>query len=439
MLGPLLLILLLTLANGFFVASEIAIIAARRGRLQQMADEGSRGAKLAMELAQDPNRYLPTVQFGITLLNTFVAAFGGEELVQPLGDQIAQIPVDFISHHAHSIALGILVVGITFLSLLLGELVPKQLALRQAEALARIVAPVLHWISIVARPFVWFMGKASDAVLLMLRSGKIEGEPSVSLVDIEHMIETGTQEGVLETVEQRVAMEALRLGERTVRDVMRPRIDLDALDVNTPAEEVIGSAAMAGFSRLPVYEGDLDHVIGFVHIKDLFRQIYLGWHIELRKLLKPALFVPESMPLDRLLELFQEQHNQLAVVLDEYGGTEGMVTLEDVIEELVGEIREGHQHDQQHMFVERGDNSWLVDGTFGVADLIKRLDLRVDEANESRSYSTVSGLVLHELGRIPGVGDTTQWNGLNLEVVDMDGQRIDRVLISRPEVSATTS
>jgi putative hemolysin len=229
-----------------------------------------------------------------------------------------------------------------------------------------------------------------------------------------------------------VAMEALRLGERTVRDVMRPRIDLDALDVNTPAEEVIGSAAMAGFSRLPVYEGDLDHVIGFVHIKDLFRQIYLGWHIELRKLLKPALFVPESMPLDRLLELFQEQNNQLAVVLDEYGGTEGMVTLEDVIEELVGEIREGHQHDQQHMFVERGDNSWLVDGTFGVADLIKRLDLRVDEANESRSYSTVSGLVLHELGRIPSVGDTTQWNGLNLEVVDMDGQRIDRVLITRP-------
>ena len=179
------------------------------------------------------------------------------------------------------------------------------------------------------------------------------------------MIETGTQEGVLESVEQRVALEALRLGERTVRDVMRPRIDLDALDVNTPPEEVIGSVAMAGFSRLPVYEGDLDHVIGFVHIKDLFRQMYLGWDIELRKLLKPALFVPESMPLDRLLELFQEQHNQLAVVLDEYGGTEGMVTLEDVIEELVGEIREGHQHDQQHMFVERGDNSWLVDGTFG--------------------------------------------------------------------------
>ncbi|HEY2827188.1 MAG TPA: hemolysin family protein, partial [Pirellulales bacterium] len=329
MLGTLLIIFILIVVNGFFVASEIAIIAARKGRLEQLADEGSRGAKLALELASEPNRYLPTVQLGITLVNTFVAVFGGEELVNPLAELVAEIPLNFIAHHAHSISLGIIVVGITFLELLLGELVPKQLALRQAELLARTVAPVLNWLSIVGRPFVWLMGIASDAVLVMLRAGKPSAdEPSVSLVDIEHMIETGTQEGVLESVEQRVALEALRLGERTVRDVMRPRIDLDALDVNTPPEEVIGSVAMAGFSRLPVYEGDLDHVIGFVHIKDLFRQLHLGWDIELRKLLKPALFVPESMPLDRLLELFQEQHNQLAVVLDEYGGTEGMVTLE---------------------------------------------------------------------------------------------------------------
>lgn len=431
MLGSLLLILLLIIANGFFVAAEIAIIAARKGRLEQLAEEGSRGARLALELAGEPNRYLPTVQLGITLVNTFVAVFGGEELVNPLAEVIAKIPLDFIAHHAHSISLAIIVVGLTFLSLLLGELVPKRLALRQAELLARAVAPVLHWLSIVGRPFVWLMGIASDSVLFVLRAGRpTTDEPSVSLVDIEHMIETGTQEGVLESVEQRVALEALRLGERTVRDVMRPRIDLDALDVNTPAEEVIGSVAMAGFSRLPVYEGDLDHVIGFVHIKDLFRQLHLGWDIELRKLLKPALFVPESMPLDRLLELFQEQHNQLAVVLDEYGGTEGMITLEDVIEKLVGEIREGHRYDQQQMFVERGKDAWLVDGSFSITDLIERLDLRIDN-EEPRSYTTISGLILHQLGRIPTIGDTTQWHGLNLEVVDMDCQRIDRVLISR--------
>ena len=371
------------------------------------------------------------MQFGITLVSTFVAAFGGEELITPLSGVIQQTPIDFIARHSHSISLAIVVICITFLSLLLGELVPKQLALRQAERLAQIVAPVLHWISIAFRPLVWLMGRASDAVLILLRAHQPQ-DTSISLDDIEHMIETGTEEGVLESVEQRVAMEALRLGERTVRDVMRPRIDLDALDVNTPAEEVIGAVAMAGFSRVPVYEGDLDHILGFIHIKDLFRQIYLGWPIELRKLLKPALFVPESMPLDRLLQLFQEQHNQLAVVLDEYGGTEGMVTLENVIDKLVGEIREGYRQDQENMFVKRDENSWLVDGAYSIADLIQKLDLSNADATDPRPYSTLSGLVLHELGRIPSVGDSTDWNGMRLEVVDMDGQRIDRVLVSRP-------
>ena len=432
--GTLLIIFLLIVANGFFVAAEISIIAARKGRLEQLAEGGNESAKLALELANDPDRFLPTVQFGITLVATFVSVFGGEQLVNPLAEVLAKIPLPFIAQHAHGISLAIVVASLTFLSLLLGELVPKQLALRQAELLARFVAPILTWINTIARPFVWLMRIATDVVLFLFRIKK-STEPSVSIIDIEHLIEAGTQEGVLESVEQRVALEALRLGDRTVRDVMRPRIDLDALDVNTPPDEVIGAAAMAGFSRLPVYEGDLDHIVGYVHIKDLFRHVYLGWPIELRKLLKPALVVPDSMPLDRLLELFQEQHNQLAVVLDEYGGTEGMVTLEDVIEELVGEIREGHRHDQENMFVERGENEWLVDGTFSVSDFIKRLDLRID-AEEPRNFSTVSGLILHELGRIPKVGDSTEWAGLKLEVVDMDGQRIDRVLVSRPKAAA---
>ncbi len=336
----------------------------------------------------------------------------------------------------HGIAFATVVIGLTLMLLLFGELLPKQLALRQAEQLARIVAPLLSTVSVVARPIIWIVGRVSDVVLFAVRPQQDSG-PRVSLIDIEHMIETGTEEGVLESVEQRLALEALRLGERTVRDVMRPRIDLDALDVNTPPEEVIGAVAMAGFSRVPVYEGDLDHIVGYIHIKDLFRQIYLGWQIELRKLLKPALFVPESMPLDRLLELFQEQHNQLAIVLDEYGGTEGMVTLENVIDKLVGEIREGYRQDQENMFVQRDENSWLVDGAYSVADLIQKLDLPNADPTEPRPYSTVSGLVLHELRRIPGVGDATQWNGLRLEVVDMDGQRIDRILVSRPPAEKT--
>ncbi len=430
MLGTLIIILLLILASGFFSAAEVSIIAARKGRLEQLAEEGNRGAGAALQLLRDPTRFLSTVVIGNTLVATLMSVLGGDALVIPLAAVISRIPLDIVSHHAHGIAFATVVISLTFMLLLFGELLPKQLALRRAELLARIVAPLLSTVSVVARPIIWIVGRVSDVVLFAVRPQQ-GSEPRVSLIDIEHLIETGTEEGVLETVEQRVAMEALRLGERTVRDVMRPRIDLDALDVNTPTEEVIGAVAMAGFSRLPVYEGDLDHIVGFIHIKDLFRQIYLGWQIELRKLLKPALFVPESMPLDRLLELFQEQHNQLAVVLDEYGGTEGMVTLEDVLEKLVGEIREGYRHDQQNMFVQRDENSWLVDGSYSVADLIQRLDLPAAEAAEPRPFSTVSGLILHELGRIPQVGDATSWNGMRLEVVDMDGQRIDRILVSR--------
>jgi putative hemolysin len=230
-------------------------------------------------------------------------------------------------------------------------------------------------------------------------------------------------------VEQAVATEALRLGERTVRDIMRPRIDLDALDIATPPGEVLGAIAMAGYSRLPVYDGSLDHILGYVALKDVLRQNWMGWPIELRKILRKALFVPETMPLDRLLEMFQKEKNQLAIVLDEYGGTEGMVTLEDVLEELVGEIHSEHRGDRETPFVDRGDGSWLVDGGAGVEALAEVFGLRLDPA--PRDYSTVSGLVLARLERIPSTGDKTDWQGLSIEVVDMDGRRIDKLLVKK--------
>jgi putative hemolysin len=299
-----LLIFVLILANGLFAAAEIAIISARRGRLEQRAAEGSRNAQRALELARDPNRFLPTVQIGITLVGAFSAAYGGQRIVDDLTAWIFQLPWPFVSRHAEGVALGLFVACFTYATLILGELVPKRVALHRAEGIAIVVAPLMQFIAAVGRPLVWLMGASTSGVLWLIRMGTM-AEPSVSIDDIEHLIDAGTAEGIVEPLEQRMALGALRLGERTVRDIMRPRIDLDAMDVDTPPEEVLGTAAMAGFSRIPVYESDLDHVIGFVHIKDLFRQQYLGWTIELRKLLHPALFVPETMPLDRLLELFQ--------------------------------------------------------------------------------------------------------------------------------------
>ncbi len=428
MLPELLIVLALILANGFFSGAEMAIVASRRGRLRALADKGDARAKAALDLAASPDRFLPTVQIGITVVGTLAAAYGGDRLVDQFATWLESHAPPAIAAAARPIALTCFVLLLSFVTLLLGELVPKRLALRRAEAFARFAAPTMQRLAWIARPLVWGMSAATSSVLLLLGAGR-HAEPSVSVDDIEHLLETGRAEGVLEAVEQAVAAEALRLGERTVRDIMRPRIDVDALDIETPQQEILGAIAMAGYSRLPVYEGSLDHIIGYVSIKDVLRQTWMGWPIELRKMLHRAVFVPETMPLDRLLELFQRERNQLAIVLDEYGGTEGLVTLEDLLEELVGEIHDEHRSGKARPFVEREDGSWLVEGTTSIDDLVDHLDLKAE--NLPRDYSTISGLVLAELERIPAAGDVITWRGLRIEVVDMDGRRIDKLLVSR--------
>ena len=425
MLPEILLVFALILANGFFSGAEMAIVASRRGRLRQLAEAGDASAKTALELASSPDQFLPTVQIGITLVGTLAAAYGGDSLVSDLAEWIAANGPPAVAAVARPMALTAFVVLLSFVTLLFGELVPKRLALRRAEDFARLAAPAMKIFSQVTRPLVWLMGASTSGVLALLGAHKQDG-PSVSVDDIEHLLEAGRAEGVLEAVEQAVATEALRLGERTVRDIMRPRIDLDALDIETPPGEVLGAIAMAGYSRLPVYEGSLDHILGYVSLKDVLRHNWMGWPIELRKIMHRALFVPETMPLDRLLELFQKEKNQLAIVLDEYGGTEGLVTLEDVLEELVGEIHDEHRHEASQ-FVQRKDGSWLVDGGASVEDLADKLGIKLEAV--PRDYSTVSGIVLAELERIPATGDTLRWRGLLIEVVDMDGRRIDKLLI----------
>ena len=428
MLQELLIVLLLILANGFFSGAEMAIVASRRGRLRALAEKGDRRAQAALDLASSPDRFLPTVQIGITLVGTLAAAYGGDRLVSELTAWIANQAPPGIAAMARPIALTVFVMRLSFVTLLFGELVPKRLALRQAEAFARLAAPAMQLFAWIARPLVWGMSTATSAVIFLL-GGRKQTEPSVSVDDIEHLLETGRAEGILEAVELSVASEALRLGERSVRDIMRPRIDVDALDIETPQTEIIGAIAMAGYSRLPVYEGSLDHIIGYVSIKDALRHAWMGWPIELRKMLHRPIFVPETMPLDRLLELFQKERNQLAIVLDEYGGTEGLVTLEDVLEELVGEIHDEHRQADAHAFVQREDGSWLVDGSVAIDDLVDRFGLKGEPL--PRDYTTISGLVLAELERIPASGDVVTWRGLRIEVVDMDGRRIDKLLVAR--------
>ncbi|RPI87551.1 MAG: HlyC/CorC family transporter [Planctomycetaceae bacterium] len=235
---------------------------------------------------------------------------------------------------------------------------------------------------------------------------------------------------MVDPVEQRLAFEALQLGDRTVKQIMKPRIDIDAVDLQTPQAELLGVISMAGFSRLPVYEGDLDHIIGFVHLKDVLRQHYLGWTLDLRKLIRPALVVPDTMHLDQMLVRFQEERNQLAVVVDEFGTTRGMVTLEDVLEELVGELLTEHHDRVEQMIVQREPGNWLVDGTVSIADLLERIGEPRLLSAAPRNVSSIAGLVLHQMRRLPAVGEGVEWQGLKLEVVDLDGRRIDKVLVT---------
>jgi putative hemolysin len=437
-------IVLMALLNGFFAAAEIAILTARRGRLEQWAEEGDGASAVALALSRDADRFLPTVQVGITLVGTFASAFAGARLADPLAEFLRQSPILWIAERRVGIALGLVVCAIAFLQLIIGELVPKRIAFQNAEPIARFVAYPMLLLQRISRPAIWGLHVTTSLILRMLGQ-KITPQRSVSVEDIEHLIETGSESGLLEESEHKVAMEALRLGDRTVVDILRPRIDIDAVDIDTPADEVVGSIAMSGFSRVPVCEGTIDHIVGFVYIKDVFLQQYLGRPIDLRRLIRPPLFIPKSLTISRLLELFQEHKTQLAFVLDEYGGTQGMVTLEDVMEMLVGEIHDELRHErnskqnQEQSIVKREDGSLLVDGTVNLHELEQALEVSRWTEPAPRGIGTVAGLVLALLKRPPAIADVVQWSDLRIEIIDMDGPKIDRLLIQAERQSEPES
>ncbi len=428
----LLVILLLILLNGFFAAAEIAILTARRGRLEQLANDGDGAARVAMDLAADSDQFLPTVQVGITVVSTLASVYGGARIEEQLAAWIGTSSWPWLAAHNHTLAITAVVVGLAFCSLILGELVPKRFALQNAEPLARIVAYPMLFVQRTSRPAILLLQFTTRIVLRMLGQDT-HRKQTVSVEDIQHLIDAGTEAGVLGESQQKVAMEALRLGDRTLSEFLRPRIDIDAIDIDTPSEEVVGSIAMSGFSRVPVCEGNIDHIIGFVYIKDVFLQQYLGRPIDLRRLVRPPLFVPKTLTVTRLLELFKENKTQLAIVLDEYGGTQGMVTMEDVFEMLVGSIhdehRRDHNRDAEQEMVRREDGSWLVDGLVNLHELQQTLDVPRWTEPPPRGVGTLSGLVIGVLKRPPKVGDTLEWSDLKIEIVDMDGPRIDRLLV----------
>ena len=421
-------ILILILANGILAMAEIAVISARKARLQQRADGGDEKARAALNLANDPTDFLSTVQIGITLVGVLAGAFGGATIAAQISDWVTGFPP--LAPYSAAIGVGVVVLLITYFSLVLGELVPKRLALNNPERIATLMAAPMLLLSRLTSPLVRLLSISSNLVLRLL-GAKPSDEPPVTEEEIKVMIEQGTQAGVFAEAEQDMVQAVFRLADRRVGTLMTPRTDVVWLDLDDTLEEnhrkLIGSA----HSRFPVAQGSLDYVVGVVLAKDLLSSCITGKTLDLREVLLSPMFVPESMPALHVLEQFRESRIHTALVIDEYGGFQGLVTLFDILESIVGEIPDFGDISELEV-TQREDGTWLVDGMLPVDELKEIFHLSTLPGEERGYYQTVGGFMMTFLGRIPVASDHFVWSGLRFEVVDMDGLRVDKILIVPP-------
>lgn len=429
----LLIIFLLVLANGIFAGSEMAIVSSRRSRLEADAERGDHKSKVVLGLVEQPNVFLSTIQIGITLVGTLAGTFGGAAVVERLAPLIARLPLPGAAGYARSLAFSLVVIGLTYLSLIIGELVPKRIALARPEAIARIVAPSMRWLASLARPFVWLLATSTDVILGLLGQRAQEPVPA-SEEEVRYLMAEGARAGVFAGAERELVERVFRFADQRVGELMHPRSEVSAIDIEMPAEQIRKLIQSASYSRFPVYRDDLDHILGTVHAKDILLQ---DDKINLSSIIRQPLYVPESQLISTTLHAFQSTHNHMAIVVNEYGGTEGLVTLEDVLEQLVGEIEDEHDRAEQ-MIVRREDGTLLVDGLLPVDELKELLDVEQLPAEEHYQFNTLAGFIIAQLGRLPRVADSVAALGRRFEVVDMDGRRVDRVLITDlPEPAKT--
>ena len=434
MTTDLLLVFVLILVNGLFAMSEIAIVSSRRARLVQMADEGSSGAQRALQLSAEPTRFLSSVQVGITSIGILNGAIGEAAVVTRLNGLFEQVPS--LAPYAHALAMGTMVVVLTYVSLIVGELVPKRLALTHPELIASIIARPMQVLSTAARPLVLLLTVSTETILRLFRVRQVTS-PAVTVEEIKVLFQQGAEEGVFEPTEHELVTNVLNLDQRHVGSVLTPRSNVVYLDVRDSIETNREKLRGAQLNVLPLCDGGLDHVLGFVRATKVLAQVLERSVVDLPSLAEPALYVPETMTLMKLLEQFKRMHLPLALVVDEFGDVEGLVTLTDVIAAIVGDLPS--EPGEEPSIVRREDGSWLMDGTLDLETVLRTLgddSLLSDE--DRQHYHTLGGLAMLALGRVPKTGDVFERGGYRFEVVDMDGNRVDRVLVSRvPSSSAT--
>jgi len=427
MLTDLILLLLLILLNGVFAMSEIAIVSSRRARLLQMADAGGSGARHALELASEPTRFLSSVQVGITGIGILNGALGEAAIASRLRPSLEQMPL--LAPYAETLSLGVMVVLLTYVSLILGELVPKRLALTHPEAIASIIARPMELLATIGRPIVTLLSVSTDSILRVLGVRQVK-QPAVTLEEIKVLLEQGADEGVFEGAEHEMVTNVLNLDDRHVGAVLTPRSDVVFLDVLDPLDANREKLRRDLHNVLPLCDGGLNHVLGFVRSTVVLEKLLEGGTVDLSALAEKPLFVPETMSLMKLLEQFKRTHLPVALVVDEFGDVEGLVSLTDVIASIVGDLPA--EPGEEPMIVRRDDGSWLLDGGLDLDSVLRTLGAESILSDKDRQhYHTLGGLSMLALGRVPRTGDAFERGGHRFEIVDMDGNRVDRVLVSR--------
>ena len=431
-LVEILIIFLLLLANGVFAMTEIAVVSSRKARLKKAADEGSLRARAALELVEEPTRFLSTVQIGITLIGTLAGAVGGTRLAGKLADWLA-LNVPALTPYTEWLSILVVVGAITYVSLIIGELVPKRIGMNNPESKAIAMAAPMRALSRLALPFVWLLTVSTNGVLKLFGLGAEKDAPP-SEEEVTHLIEQGTSAGVFHQAEQAMVEGVLRLDEKPVTEIMTRRTKIVWLDVDDADETNWRKIVASGHSLFPVYEGTRDHVLGMVSVKALWANNAIGLKSKLRDHITQPLYVPQTVNAVQLLETFKKSGKHVALVADEFGSIQGIVTLIDVMEAIVGDLPEPGDR-KAPQAVQRDDGSWLVDGSMDIEEFKRTFALGALPGEEDEDFSTIGGFVVDRLGHIPVASQWTEWGGWRFEVADMDRHRVDKLLLTQVKVA----
>jgi putative hemolysin len=430
------LLLFLILLNGLFAMSEIAVVSSRRARLQRLADEGSPGARPALSLHSEPSHFLSAIQVGITTIGILSGAIGESALAEPFAAWLAGFPVT--APYAEGIALALVVAGLTYFAVVIGELVPKRLGLMAPEATASLISRPMILLARVAHPLVWLLSSSSGLVL-RLTGIRTKAESPVTDEEIKVLMEQGAEFGVFHESEQAIVSNVLRLDDQRIESIMTPRKDIYLLDLDDPDTEIRRAIAESPYTRIVVCRDGADHIVGILRTSDLLKAALNDEPLDVESSMRPPLYVPAGVSTTQLLENFRKARLQSALIVDEYGELQGLVTLTDVLTSIVGDLPSEDVNEELDVVV-REDGSWLMDGGISVERLKFVVDISEDlPGEEENAFNTLGGFVMHVLGRIPAVADHFDWGGCRFEVMDMDKNRVDKVLIARvPQEPAKT-